>query len=89
MSEFSQGFGLDLAYALARDGKMLAYLFKSVLAAVRTKPESHLYDFLFARIVDAAGVALILVGDSLAQVVLGLDSTLPLTLLSVAHTAQS
>nr|MBA2573032.1 3-methyl-2-oxobutanoate hydroxymethyltransferase [Gemmatimonadota bacterium] len=37
------------------------------------------YDFLFARIVDAAGVDVVLVGDSLGQVVLGLDSTLPVS----------
>ena len=34
------------------------------------------YDYLFARLVDAAGTDVILVGDSLAHVVLGLDSTL-------------
>ena len=38
------------------------------------------YDFLFARLVDEAGVDIVLVGDSLGQVVLGYDSTLPVTL---------
>jgi 3-methyl-2-oxobutanoate hydroxymethyltransferase len=38
------------------------------------------YDFLFARILDACGVDIILVGDSLGQVVAGYDSTLPVTL---------
>jgi 3-methyl-2-oxobutanoate hydroxymethyltransferase len=38
------------------------------------------YDYLFARIVDRAGVEVILVGDSLAHVVLGYDTTLPVTL---------
>ncbi|MDX1673512.1 MAG: 3-methyl-2-oxobutanoate hydroxymethyltransferase [Longimicrobiales bacterium] len=38
------------------------------------------YDYLFARLVDEAGVDVVLVGDSLGQVVLGLDSTLPVTL---------
>lgn len=38
------------------------------------------YDFLFARLVDEAGVDVVLVGDSLGQVVLGHDSTLPVTL---------
>src|SRR5690606_41432802 len=38
------------------------------------------YDYLFARLVDEAGVDIALVGDSLAQVVLGLPSTLPVTL---------
>lgn len=37
------------------------------------------YDFLFANIVDGAGVDVVLVGDSLGQVVLGFDSTLPVT----------
>jgi 3-methyl-2-oxobutanoate hydroxymethyltransferase len=38
------------------------------------------YDFLFARILDESGVDIILVGDSLGQVVAGYDSTLPVTL---------
>ena len=38
------------------------------------------YDHTFAQIVDAAGVDCILVGDSAAQVILGHDSTLPVTL---------
>ncbi|MFW5947781.1 MAG: 3-methyl-2-oxobutanoate hydroxymethyltransferase, partial [Gemmatimonadota bacterium] len=38
------------------------------------------YDYLFARLVDEAGVDVILVGDSLGQVMLGYDSTLPVTL---------
>jgi len=38
------------------------------------------YDFLFARLVDEAGADIVLVGDSLGQVVLGFDSTLPVTL---------
>jgi 3-methyl-2-oxobutanoate hydroxymethyltransferase len=38
------------------------------------------YDFPFARIADEAGVDAILVGDSLAMVVQGLDNTLPVTM---------
>jgi len=37
------------------------------------------YDAAFARIFDAAGIDAILVGDSLAMVVQGADSTLPVT----------
>lgn len=38
------------------------------------------YDFGFARIFDAAGIDILLVGDSLANVVQGLETTLPVTL---------
>lgn len=38
------------------------------------------YDYPFARIVDEAGIDAILVGDSLAMVVQGLDNTLPVTM---------
>ena len=45
------------------------------------------YDFTFARIFDAAGVDLLLVGDSLGNVVQGEDTTLPVTLdESIYHT---
>ena len=38
------------------------------------------YDVLFARLVDSAGVDMVLVGDSLGNVVAGFESTLPVTL---------
>lgn len=38
------------------------------------------YDYTFARLADAAGIDLILVGDSLGNVVQGLQTTLPVTL---------
>jgi 3-methyl-2-oxobutanoate hydroxymethyltransferase len=38
------------------------------------------YDALFGRLVDESGVDAVLVGDSLGNVVAGLDSTLPVTL---------
>ena len=45
------------------------------------------YDALFGRLVDEAGVDVILVGDSLGQVVLGYDSTIPVTLEAMIHHA--
>ena len=46
------------------------------------------YDASFARALDAAGVDLVLVGDSLGMVVQGHDSTLPVTVDDIAyHTA--
>ena len=38
------------------------------------------YDVLFAKLVDSAGVDIVLVGDSLGNVVAGFDTTLPVTL---------
>ena len=45
------------------------------------------YDYLFARLVDAGGADIVLVGDSLGQVVLGLPSTLSVTLEQMIHHA--
>jgi 3-methyl-2-oxobutanoate hydroxymethyltransferase len=43
------------------------------------------YDYPTARIMDEAGVPVILVGDSLGMVVLGYDSTLPVTMADMIH----
>jgi 3-methyl-2-oxobutanoate hydroxymethyltransferase len=43
------------------------------------------YDYPSARLLDAAGVDVILVGDSVAMVALGYDNTLPLTLDESLH----
>jgi len=43
------------------------------------------YDYATSRLVDEAGVDMILVGDSLAQVVLGYDNTMPVTMEEMLH----
>jgi 3-methyl-2-oxobutanoate hydroxymethyltransferase len=43
------------------------------------------YDATMARLLDRAGIDLLLVGDSLGHVILGLDTTIPVTLEAVIH----
>jgi 3-methyl-2-oxobutanoate hydroxymethyltransferase len=43
------------------------------------------YDYVTARLIDEAGIPLILVGDTLGMVVLGYDSTLPVTIEVMLH----
>ena len=43
------------------------------------------YDFTSAQISDRAGIPLLLVGDSLGMVVLGYDSTIPVTMEDMLH----
>lgn len=43
------------------------------------------YDYSMAKLVDDAGIDMILVGDSLGNVMLGYDSTLPVTMDDMIH----
>jgi len=47
------------------------------------------YDYSMAKIVDDAGIDMILVGDSLGNVVLGYDSSLPVTMDDMIHHAKA
>src|SRR5882724_1759819 len=47
------------------------------------------YDATMASLFDRAGVDLLLVGDSLGHVILGLDSTIPITLEDIIHHARA
>ena len=47
------------------------------------------YDFSFAKIIDGAGIDVILVGDSASNVMAGNETTLPITLEQMIYHAQS
>ncbi len=61
----------------------------------RTKSEGRrfvmltAYDYPTARILDEAGIPVLLVGDSLAQVILGYDTTIPVTMEEMLHHTRS
>src|SRR3982074_323506 len=65
----------------------------TILDVQRFKREGHrfamltAYDHPTARLLDEAGIPLLLVGDSLGMVVLGYDTTLPVTLEEIIHHA--
>ena len=47
------------------------------------------YDYPLAKLVDESGVDLVLVGDSLGMVVLGYDTTAPVTMDEMIHHAKA
>src|SRR6267154_3710573 len=65
---------------------------KITVASLREKKTQHepitcltAYDYSSARLVDEAGIDMILVGDSLAQTMLGHENTLSLTMEEMLH----
>jgi 3-methyl-2-oxobutanoate hydroxymethyltransferase len=47
------------------------------------------YDFSFAKVIDSAGIDVILVGDSASNVMAGHETTLPITLDQMIYHASS
>ncbi|MEE2822843.1 MAG: 3-methyl-2-oxobutanoate hydroxymethyltransferase [Acidobacteriota bacterium] len=47
------------------------------------------YDYLFAKLLDEAGIDILLVGDSVGMVLLGYETTLPVTLEMMIHHSQA
>jgi len=65
---------------------------KVTLISIQAKKQQHqpitcltAYDYATSRLVDQAGIDMILVGDSLAMVVLGYENTLPITMEEMLH----
>ena len=58
---------------------------KQMKQAGQRVPMLTAYDYPMARLLDEVGVPILLVGDSLGMVVLGYDSTLPVTMEDMLH----
>lgn len=79
-------------YAPIRDGAPNASVRKVTVPEIRSRKEGGpkiamvtAYDYLMARLLDEAGVDVILVGDSLGNVFQGLSTTLPVTVDEICY----
>lgn len=71
-----------------RKGRMTVPQFVASKAAGKKLAMLTAYDFPTARLVDAAGLDAVLVGDSLSMVVQGRENTLPVTLDQIIYHAE-
>jgi len=69
----------------ARADRMTTTKFKAMKGRGEKIVMLTAYDYSTARLADAAGIDALLVGDSLGQVMLGYDSTVPVTLDDMIH----
>ncbi len=73
--------------------KKVKHVTTHVLLAMKLKEEKitmlTAYDYSFARLVDQAGIDVILVGDSASNVMAGFETTLPITLDNMIYHAAS
>ncbi len=78
-------------YSNGNDSAVVSPTKKLTVPDVRSRKEGPAlamvtaYDFIMARLMDEAGVDLVLVGDSLGMVVQGLPNTLPVTLDEICY----
>ena len=75
MSELSNGSAKKTTLSKREDGKPIAAL--------------TAYDYPTARLLDAAGIDVLLVGDSLGMVVLGMEDTIDVTLVDMVRHTQA
>ncbi|MEW5761873.1 MAG: 3-methyl-2-oxobutanoate hydroxymethyltransferase [Bacillota bacterium] len=67
------------------DGRVTTASFRQAKREGRRLTVLTAYDFPLARLVDAAGIDAILVGDSVGNAVLGYENTLPVTMEEMLH----